>query len=208
MPVSYTISDHGCYVEFVAVGHVTGAEIIEQKLAMSRDQLIKPGFLELCDFTAVTGIEAEPDFFEAIARATEVNQDAHRNGRTAIIVSRADFFDMARQFERTVAGFGMTVIVFNHRDTAMLWLGRRVADRGWDVLNDPDRRSNPDERSRPDKGSAPTWTREYQAWEATDPSRDWTGLWGRGGRGESGGRGEGAEPGERGGASERRAYPS
>jgi hypothetical protein len=174
MPVTYTIFDRGWYAEFIGSGHIAGDEIVEQKLAMSMDASIQPGYVELADFTAVTGLDAKPTFINDVARAAEVNQDAHRNSRTAIVVNRADFFDLARQYERVVAGLGMTVIVFNHRETAMLWLGRRALERT--PLIRPTWRAEPREPAAADPPSAPRRT----APGATDAaSRTESGPWGR-----------------------------
>jgi hypothetical protein len=131
MPVSYFATDRGRFVEFVISGKVTGAEIVEQKLALAQDKAIQPGYSELCDATGVTSVDFRPDFMEQLAAAARLNQTAHRNSRTAIVVSRPDLFDLSRQFERMVASLGITVIVFNHRDTALLWLGRWQPGSEW-----------------------------------------------------------------------------
>jgi hypothetical protein len=131
MPVTYSIFDRGYFVEFLATGSVVSDDIIACKLAMAEDPGIVPGFSELCDVTGVTSYTLAPDFLEKIAAATQRCHDTHFISRTAIVVSRPDVFELAREYERLVSRLGITVIVFNHRDTAMLWLGRapRRAER-------------------------------------------------------------------------------
>jgi hypothetical protein len=158
MPVSYFATDRGRFVEFVISGKVTGGEIIEKKLLMAQDPAIQPGYSELCDATGVTSVDLKPDFMEAIRAAAKLNQDAHRNSRTAIVVSRPDLFDLSRQFERIVASLGITVIVFNHRDTALLWLGRWQPGSEW--WRHPGREDEPPRGGQEGPGSKPnSWGR-------------------------------------------------
>jgi hypothetical protein len=158
MPVSYFSTDRGRFVEFVISGKVAGSEIIEKKLGMAQDGTIQPGYSELCDATGVTSIDLKPDFMEAITSAAKLNQSAHRNGRTAIVVSRPDLFDLSRQFERIVASLGITVIVFNHRDTALLWLGRWQPGSEW--WRQPGRENEPQQGALDRPGSKPKpWAR-------------------------------------------------
>jgi hypothetical protein len=161
MPVSYFVTDRGRFVEFVISGKVAGDEIVAQKRAMALDPTIVPGHSELCDATGVTSVDLKPDFMEEVTAATRLIQKAHRNSRTAIVVSRPDLFDLSRQFERIVASLGITVIVFNHRDTALLWLGRWQPGTEW--WRQPGRQEESQQGEQDAPGAKPkSWGRKTE----------------------------------------------
>src|SRR4051812_12146665 len=87
MPVSYTVTERGSFVDFVATGSVTGEEIIAQAEAIAVDERIAPGYAKLCDTTGITALEVKADFFDALLEIEQRSQLVHRLGRMAIVVS-------------------------------------------------------------------------------------------------------------------------
>ncbi|HEY40617.1 MAG TPA: hypothetical protein G4O18_02020 [Dehalococcoidia bacterium] len=126
MPIKYSVSDDGHFINAVASGLVTAQEFIEYELAHAVDKRIRTPLYEL--------LVIEPGAFrqiatEDISRVIEQRMDLPEPPVThhcAIVVAESDYhaWDLAKFYEGMFRlHYPEVVIVFADPVTARIWLG-------------------------------------------------------------------------------------
>ena len=122
MVIEYKVSEQGKYVEAIATQTLTAEEVCEYLTAIERDERIKPGFVELFDVSEIAQSQINGEGLDQIVKKIQRGPKGSRGEKVAIVVSSGTSFDRAKFIEQRIDG-EYTVIVFNHRSTAEIWLG-------------------------------------------------------------------------------------
>ena len=126
MPIQYSVSDDGHFIDAVASGLVTAEEFIEYEIGHTIDERIRTPLSEL--------LVIEPGAFrqitiEDILRVIEQRRDLPQfpvTHRCAIVVAVSDLhaWDLAKFYEGMFRlHYPQVVIVFADPATARIWLG-------------------------------------------------------------------------------------
>lgn len=120
MPVSHLVDiARGCVLTTLE-GTVTTEELVENSLAMARNDEIGHCRVELVDLTGVVGETVDSAVLREIAgnlkRAVHIE-------RMAVLASRELDYGLARMFQAYASDGPVDVRVFRDRDEALTWLG-------------------------------------------------------------------------------------
>ena len=129
MPVEYTIYENEHYVYAKATGVLTPEEIIDYEQKLQHEPKLLSGYKELFDVRYITKSEVTIESFQEIIKESMLDDKRNCRNKLAIVVSRADSFDRAKYYEKSIPSEKQTVIVFNMLDTAKLWLGVDIPEK-------------------------------------------------------------------------------
>ncbi len=123
MPVRYSVSLNGLFVNAVAHGVLKLDDVRQYINDVSNDDCVKPGFSELFDVRGITASEITPEMFKDFRKLVLDDPKRVRGSKLAIVVRTNSSFYKAQKYERSVMPDVQNVIVFNDFYTAKIWLG-------------------------------------------------------------------------------------
>ena len=127
MAIEYKVREQGKYIEAIATQTLTAEEVCEYITAIERNEGVKPEFVELFDVSGITQSQINGEGLEQIVKKIGGGPKGSRGKKIAIVVSSGTSFDRAKFIQQRIKG-EYTVIVFNNRSTAEIWLGVRKAE--------------------------------------------------------------------------------
>ena len=120
MPASYSVDRERGLILVVAVGRLTGEEILSEQRRMTEDPAIGPGLDMIWDARAVGELEADREHLMQLSESRILSSGTRR----AIVVAKDETFGVARIFELMRGDSPETTQVFRSMDDALVWLGR------------------------------------------------------------------------------------
>lgn len=123
MPLSYTVSDDGTFVQTKGFGEIGPEDVFEYNLKTSGDASIKPGFKELIDVSGIEKSSLTHESFQHVRELVQVDQKRNVEHRLALVVGKDSSFSNARYYQSLVdRGIEKVIVSYDIR-TARLWLG-------------------------------------------------------------------------------------
>ena len=130
MPIEYSVSGDGHFINAVASGHVTAQEFIEYELNHAVDKRIRAPLSELLVIEPGAFRQITTGDISRIIEQRRESADPPITHRCAIVVAASDYhaWDLAKFYEGMFRlHYPEVVIVFADPVTARIWLGMEKA---------------------------------------------------------------------------------
>ncbi len=129
MPLTFGFSSNGHGVDYVAVDHVTGGELISAvRSIVARDLAARPVYYSFVDFDGVSRVDVSAhQLRELVALSAWASQSVPKGHVVAIYAESAAPFALAQMWQALVSAIGWETGVFRERAAAFSWLQEQVA---------------------------------------------------------------------------------
>ncbi len=126
MAITYELDEDLQLITIVALGVLTGDEVIEMREVLNADPRLGLGFRELVDVRGITELRVNSADIEDLLSMDEVYGERVTSRIIAIVATSDSTFGMARMYEMRSDRDGR-VAVFRDEAEARAWLGNGVA---------------------------------------------------------------------------------